>query len=334
MEKPVFSEQETELIDYLNVIWKRKWMIIIPTLFLVLIVFFISFFLPPKWEVDAIIVPSKFLIQTEGGQFEEVLVIDPRQITGQINVGTYNNLIADELDISIKEFPELRAENVRDTKLVRVSLREKDVEKAKLILHSLFNHLKEQLDAKVEIEIKGIDSRIKSEEIEKLRIQEEIKANKNKLSIVRQRKNEIEKEMKEIRNRIEKLEKEQLLYLKKENKGETESLAMLLYSNEIQRSLMNHNTLNELLNSKKMAEENINLEILNEENEIEQIKNEINTLNERKGRIDKTQLIKKPTPTINPVSPNKKVNVAIAGIFSLMIFTIFAFFLEYLKKQK
>ena len=164
MEKPVFSEQETELIDYLNVIWKRKWMIIIPTLFLVLIVFFISFFLPPKWEVDAIIVPSKFLIQTEGGQFEEVLVIDPRQITGQINEGTYNNLIADELDISIKEFPELRAENVRDTKLVRVSLREKDVEKAKLILHSLFNHLKEQLDAKVEIEIKGIDSRIKSEE--------------------------------------------------------------------------------------------------------------------------------------------------------------------------
>jgi len=84
VERPVFVENEIELIDYLNVLWKRKWLIIIPTFFLVVAVGVISFLLPKKWEIDAIIVPSKFLIQTEQGEFEEVVVIDPRQIASHV----------------------------------------------------------------------------------------------------------------------------------------------------------------------------------------------------------------------------------------------------------
>lgn len=135
---------------------------------------------------------------------------------------------------------------------MRVSTKEKDVEKAKRILHSLFNHLKTQLDEKVNIEMKEIDSQIRSKEIEKLRIDEETKVNKRKLTIISQRKKEIEKEMSEIKKRMEALEKEQRLNLKKDTRSEAESIARLLYSNEIQQSLMNHNTLNELLSSKKI----------------------------------------------------------------------------------
>ncbi|GAH40622.1 unnamed protein product, partial [marine sediment metagenome] len=50
-------EDEFVLMDYLNVIWKRKWLIVIPTFFLVIAVGIISFLLPPKWEIDAIITP-------------------------------------------------------------------------------------------------------------------------------------------------------------------------------------------------------------------------------------------------------------------------------------
>jgi len=124
--------------------------------------------------------------------------------------------------------------------------------------------------------------------------------------------------MSDIRKRIESLEKEQRLSLKKENRSESENLAIVLYSNEIQNNLQYYNTLNELLSSKKIEEQDINLEIGN--------------LNERKRRIDYAQLIKEPSSSLIP--PKKKRNVILAGILGLMIFTMFAFFLEYIEKQK
>ena len=155
-------EDEVNLMDYLNVIWKRKWLIIIPTFFLVVLVGIYSFYLPKAWEIDAIMVPGKFLIQTEQGQFNEVVVADPKQIASQINEATYDILIAAELNLDIREFPKLKAENLRDTKLIRVSLKENDVEKAKLILYALFNHLKRGLDKKNVVEIKGLDTQAAS----------------------------------------------------------------------------------------------------------------------------------------------------------------------------
>ena len=299
-------ENEIELIDYLNVLWKRKWLIIIPTFVLLVAVGVYSFFLPQVWEVDAIIQPSQYTLQTIDGTYKEILTANPKQIAEQINEALYNHIIAAELNLDIREIPKLKAENSKNSKLVKISTKANDVEKAKLILYSLFKHLKGDLDKKVDVEMKGIE--------------EEIKAYKNKLNIIKQRKKEIEKEMSDIRKRIESLEKEQRLSLKKENRSESESLAILLYSNEIQQSLQYYSELNELLSEKKIEEEDVNLEIGN--------------LNERKGRIDYTQLIKEPTSSFSPVSPKKKRNVLIAGILGLMIFTVLTFFLEYIEKQK
>ena len=328
------EEDEIELMDFLNVIWKKKWLIILPTLFCVVIAGIISFRLPHIWEVDAIIQPSKILVKTEQGKFEEVVIVSPKQIVGQISQEVYNRLIGAELNLDIRTFPKLKAENLRDTNLVKVSIRERDTEEAKLILLSLFKHLKADLDEKIDIEMKGIDSQIKNQEIVKTMIEDQIKVFKSKLRIVKQRKKEIEAEMSDVRKRIKLLEEEQSVNLKKEKRSESESLGMLLYSNEIQQSLRYHNTLNELLNNKKIEEENLNLELDNGDKKIKQIENTINDLNEKRGRIDYAQFIKEPTSSLSPVSPRKKLNVLIAGILSLMIFTILAFFLEYIRKNK
>ena len=57
-------------------------------------------------------------------------------------------------------------------------------------------------------------------------------------------------------------------------------------------------------------------------------------MGDKKLRIDYAQLVKEPTASLYPVSPRKKVNVAIAGILGLFMFTVLAFFLEYIEKQK
>jgi capsular polysaccharide biosynthesis protein len=445
VEQPVFTEKEIELIDYLNVIWKRKWLIIIPTFFLVVVVGVISFLLPKQWEIDAIIVPSKFLIQTERGTFNEVVVIEPKQIASQINEATYDILIAAELNLDIRKFPKLKADNIRDTKLVRISIKENDVEKAKLILYSLFNHLKRGLDKKIDVETKGLDTQvvlkensikqneisikdhnnqialknlqikdkeneiktkeneikrknnnlqlkdldIQSKEIEKDRIKKEIESFHNKLKISEERVKSIMDEMKAVKKRIDELDEQQRKALN-EKKQDGDAISLLLYSNEVHQNLRYYNTLDEKLSNEKITQENLYLAIRDKEeqlrqidnqilqintqkdtikteiddimteivvikteiekikntiktvkNEIEKIKNTINTketeirlLEDKKARIDYTQLIKEPTSSLYPVSPRKKLNVMIAGILGLFVFTMLAFFLDYLKKQR
>jgi len=354
-------DNERELIDYLNVLWKRKWLIIIPTFLCVIIAGVYSFRLPPVWEIDAIIQPSKFLIQTAGGKLEEIFVADPKQIAGQINEESYDHLIAAELNLDIRELPKLKAENLKDTKLVRISTKENNIEKGKLVLSSLFNYLKKDLDKKVDVEINGIDINIanhenvikkknlyiQSKKIEKSTLKQKILSTQNKLKISEERFKNIMEEMKAAKERIDELEK----HLKKalaEKKEGSDAVGLLLYSNEVQHNLRYYNTLDEKLSNEKITQENLRMLINEKEkdikqldtqieilkNEIEDTKNQIDFLNEKRARIDYSKLIKEPTSSLSPVSPKKKRNVMLAGILSLMIFTMLAFFLEYLEKQK
>lgn len=312
-------ENETELMDYLKVIWKRKWFIVIPTFFCIVVALVISLLLPPKWEVDAIIQPSKFLKQTKKGKIKDVLLIDFKQIAGQIDGGFYNNLIASELNMDIRKLPKFKTENLKDTNLVRISIREKDVEKAKLFLNSLLKHLKEELDEKAKIELQGIKTKLNSDKKENSRIEQEIKAYyKNELNSIRQRKEYIEKEIGILMKRTEKLEKEERLSLKEKKGSEFEYLTTLV----------------ELLKNTIKAEENIKLELKDKKNTSHKLKKRIHDLDERRKRIYYAQIIKEPNSSLSPASPQKLTNVLIAGILGLLIFGMLAFLLEYIEKQK
>jgi capsular polysaccharide biosynthesis protein len=354
-------DDEINLMDYLNVLWKRKWLIIIPTLIIVIIVGVRSFFLPKVWEIDALIQPSKYLIEIDGGEISEVIAEDPKQIASRISEAAYNSLIAEELNMEIRSFPGITAENINNTNLIRVSLKEQDVEKAKLILLTLFNHLKKDLDRKIDVEIKNIDTRIannehitiiknldiKSKEIEKSKVRQEILSAQNKLKISEERYINISEEMKTVKKRIDEIEKQQREALSEKKEGR-DALSLLLYSNEIQQNLRYYNMLDESSSDEKIIQENLRLvqsakekdinkldtEIEKLKNEIEDIKSQIDFLNEKKGRVDHAQLIKEPTSSLGPVSPKKRRMVILAGILSLIGFTMLSFFLEYIEKQK
>ncbi|MFO7979412.1 MAG: Wzz/FepE/Etk N-terminal domain-containing protein, partial [Candidatus Aminicenantes bacterium] len=306
-------EDEVDLMEYLEVLWKRKWLIIIPTFFLVVLAGIISFILPEKWEINTIIEPSQIIVKTEQGQFEEVVLTSPEEIAAKINGETYNRLIAADLNIDIVSFPGIKAEPIKGSKLVRISIKSGDIKRSKDILLALYKYLKIELDEKANIELSQIDSKIEEHNIEKEILEKRIKTFQNNLVIVRQRREEAEKEIKNISQRIQELEKEQKLNLKTQSRAESESLGMLLYSNVIQQSLQYLDSLNEQISQKKIEEEQIKLDIEEGQNQIKQIENEINSLKERKGRIDFSEMIKEPTSSLSPVAPNKKLNVIIAG---------------------
>jgi len=119
--------------------------------------------------------------------------------------------------------------------------------------------------------------------------------------------------------------------------------------------LQYYNTLDESFSNEKISQENLNIQISGrkgdirkldtdiekEKTKIDKINNEIADINsqirltqEKKGRVDYAALIKAPTSSLGPVSPKKKQIVLIAALLSLFIFTLLAFFLDYIKKNK
>ncbi len=356
------EENEIELIDYLKIIWKRKWIIILGTLLCMIGAGVVSFLKEPIYEIDAIIQPGKLFIESPEGNIMEFVVEDPQQIADKVNHKSYDALIAIELVLDKTELPAIKGEKIKDTLLTRIWIRNHRVELAKKVLNLLIDNLKEDIDKKIDVEINNIDTKITSNEsvikskgieinskkIEKERINKEVSNQGNKLKIIEKRKEEIMAEMKEAKQRIDTLEKEQISILKKENRTESETLGMLLYSNEVQQNLRYYNSLQEMLANKELVEEDIGIQIerMKEttkqldnqiekiDNEIEELKNQIANLKEKKGRIDYTKVVKEPTSSLFPVSPRKKFNVLIACILGLGIFTVLAFFLEYIKTQK
>jgi LPS O-antigen subunit length determinant protein (WzzB/FepE family) len=339
--------ESINLMEYIAIAWKRRWQIVIPTVVLAILAAIVSFLLPKIWEVDAIIIPSKFLTQNQAGEFKQVLVVEPKQIANQIAEGSYNSLIGAELNIPDREFPKITAENLRDTNLIRVSVRERNVGRGRQIVAALFNHLKSDFDKKIDVEINSLNTQVEQTknrildiEIEKDKINKEIESDRNKLRITEERITSIREEMKSVKTRTDELDRLQQKSLTEKREG-TETLALLLYSNEVQLNLRYFSSLDEKNSAEQMNENNLEYSIKNKENEIRKLQNTISDANndiklfeDKKNRIDYTQLVKEPTPSFGPVSPNKKQIVLIAGFIGFCLSVGIAFFREGLENRK
>ena len=303
---PIEQNEEINLWEYIEMLLKRKWLIIIPTFILVLIVGIYSFLQTPVWQIEAVLQPSKFLIQTQDGKFEEVLVSDPKQIAGEINQASFNNVIAAETNIDFDNMPNIQAENIRDTKLIRISVRVSDIEKGKRILDSLFGHLQSALNKKLDVELKGIDSQIATKEsairqneligkdklneiklleIQKTKLRQEIATEENKLKISEQRAQEIAAEMNKIGIKVADFDEKWKKVLSEQKQG-TEAILMLLYSSEAQTNSRYLNTLEENLSREKITQETLQLNVKAKSENIRELDAQIE---KQKNEIEKIQ---------------------------------------------
>jgi len=289
-------EGRIEWTKYLNIIWKKKWLIIIPALLCAVAAGVFSFLQPSEWEVTTTIQPGLFF-NTERN--ERGLIIEGEILAGQINEGYYSNSIAAELNLNIIEVPKISARKLRWTELVEASIKTPDVERAKLILHSLFNLIKNEIDPTIESTAKTSDAQVSNyRSIIKIETQG-IQSLENGLS-------QQEKEIQSLKNELK--------------KSATGKLAQ--------------EQIRSLLSDKEYEKRMINADIDEKRITIELAKIEINSLTQKKGQIDYTQFIKEPTASLHPVAPRKILNMVLAGILGLIIFGLFAFFIEYIESIK
>jgi LPS O-antigen subunit length determinant protein (WzzB/FepE family) len=292
----------------------------------------LTFVLRPVYEIDAIIQPGKFFVENQEGNITQVVVEAPQQVVDKVRHKSYDAVIAQELGMDEMELPDMEGEGIRNTLLARIWIRNHDVTQSKKILESLIALVKKDVDSKIDVEINNVDSAVRAKEIEKENRSQEIEILKKKLGIIEQRKKDILKEMESVKQKIAEIEKQQSEALKKEKRSESETLGMLLYANEIQQSFQYYDLLNEKLSKEKLSEEDVHSDIQDQIAAINSLENTIQNLKERKGRIDYTKVVKQPTSSLDPVFPKKKLVVALAGIFGLIVFTVAAFVWDYVRK--
>ena len=325
--------EQVNVLEYVWILWKRKWLILIPAAVLAAGVWILGLVTPPVWEVDCIVLPSKFLVQTEQGQFSEVIAVDPKQVVGQINQDSYNGLLATGLGIEIGKMPKIRAENLRDTKLIKISVRDTDIERGRGILTSLFNHLKGDFDKKIDVEFANNLNEIKLMEIQKDITSQEAVSEENKLKISGDRSRRISEEMKAVKARIDGIDRELKKALEEKREG-IDAIALLLYSNEVQNNLRYYNTLEEKLSDERITQENLRLSVKAKGDALRQTDARIGLLKEKRRRIDYAELVKEPTPSLRPVGPKRARNALLAGLLAAAVCAVLAFSLEALKKAK
>ncbi len=306
--------EDVNLLDFLSVLWRRKGLIIIGAAVMAAAAGIYSFLAPPVWGIDAIFQPSQYLAQpsqTDIGQFVEVASPDAI-IAGLINQQANKDLIASEL--KLETVPNISAENLKDTHLIRIGTTSKDRDIGVKVLTLFFNIIKNELDRETQFEIKRIEalvaekeillkqnellvkdqlSEIKRLEIQKNKTREQIASNANKRTLSDERYRITVEEMIAVKQKNDELA-DQIRKVQDRNLGESGTLSLLLYSSQIQMNRQYLNGLNDRIITEKLAQEALRLDNLIKNEEVRQMdiqidkpRNEIEKLNNDAGKIRK-----------------------------------------------
>jgi len=336
--------EEIDLREYIKVLWKRKWSIVIIFLIAVVLAAVVSLITPPTFEATGLIEIGK--IRSENIQsFNEIksfLTSDtilkdlrkelktPLNLTDKTTTNTIKNIF------SLKE-----VENGDESAhFIKISGRANDPEKSALIVDKVSNILLAYHNNKFSVARTTFQSELNSlkqnQEKVKTDLKEDIKTLEKRKEKVKQDIKQVETELTQIQNDIN------------------------FYNNEIQKRA---NITSEgqgrmvesyiaLLDKNKQRQENQKNKKRNLEHNLVELDQKItrkqSTLKERMAdfdeRIQQKQFEKQyeTTPTKievvaaapeTRIAPNRKLNVLIAGILGGFIGILYAFGAEYFSKQ-
>jgi len=294
------SQDEINLMDYVRVILKRKVTILICFLAIIITVGIFSFLSPKVYIINTLL---------EVGQVAGIVVEDPVQVIEKIKGDVYGIFVREKLQITEKEYPEIKSENPKGTRLILFSIESSKTQQSKNILEEInkiileehqgeFESKRELLEKEIEFLEKNIDV-----------LEEAIERTRTKIGF-------LEEEKKNLEAKIEALQK------------------ILPYQQDPGTQFALFDT-KEKLEQKKQEIEDGYLEINSSEVGINSFKSQINSLQEQITKnIRPTQIVKIPTISEDPVRPRPLFNMALAGILGLFIGTFLAFGREWWAKAK
>ena len=305
-------DDEIQLIDYLRVIWKWKWLIILGTLVCMVVAGVVSLNMPKIYEVSMTIEPGIIGVNRDG----KFIYLDSRDnIGGKIKGGIYNRRIQKELNLNPLETDikfEVRPQKGTNFIKATSEWEKNEVEFGKKVLV--------QLGAFISKEYEDVIHRRKGDyEKQILMKQNQIKENEATLKSFRDREKELLEEVKNVKDNTEKMVRERNNVL--QHKGNVDDISLLLYSTTFHQNVAYF--INDIRAKKEVACM-----------KIENLKLEIQRLNLEKGVVENIRVIQDPEASIRPIKPKKTLIIILAGVVSFMMMIFLAFFVEYIQKSK
>jgi len=165
-EKIQTEYDEIDLMDYVKVMLKRKWLILAVFLGAAIAAGIFSFLMPKVYKIGT---------SLEVGQIAGAVVENPGQVVEKIKDDVYGIFVRGKLGIPEEKYPKIKVENPKDTYLIKMEIESEKPELAKNILTEI-NELilkehQEQFDkkkAKIEENIKEIQAELSLVEKQKI----------------------------------------------------------------------------------------------------------------------------------------------------------------------
>ena len=297
------DDNNIELSDYLRIVWKWKWFIIIFTIACAIVAGLISYSMSDIYEVATVIEPGVIDIDSKGkvDNVESVSSIKSRIDSKVYNYRVLRRLGADPKEKNIA----FKTNQPKGSNILQVKLEVKNIDEGVQALSALFHEIADDSQH-------HIDSK-------KLEVDQEINLHERQLDNHLREKNELEKEITLTKANTDRIREERNTLIAKEA-NKSDKLSLLVYTNLIQQNMAHNNKLN-----KQKADLMSNVEWL---------KSKIDVLQVKKQTIKNVKLIKPPQPSLYPIKPKKKLNVILASIIGFFITLFLAFFIEYLQKMR
>lgn len=316
-------EEEIDLREYINIILKRKILILSIFFISVITTTVVNFLMPKSYEISMIIEPPKSGVTEKG----EIIYLDSGPAFVEvIKTGVYNLKILEKignkgLDISC----------INNINWVKVSLNinEKMLEQGKEVLNTLFELITSYYQKRVEhrkeliaMSINGVKNAIAI-------IENNIEKKKQELKILNERKVQLEKECNLISKNTQELLLQRDSLLKEPMR---DRISELLFATIIQQNIGYFNSLRNELSNLLIRKREGTIDIKNLRKEIENKNIEIEKINLAIDSISNITMIQEPTVSVYPIGPKRIRNIAIASILSLMFGVFLPFFMEFWRK--
>ena len=329
---------EIELIDYLRVIWKWKYLILFGTLVCGLIATIISLKMDKVYSINMVLRPGILSIGEEG---KNVYIDSSQNIKALIESGTFDSSILNFLkdinkDIKTDKVPkkiDFKINIQKNSDTIKIQYDTSDIKQGMDIQDYLSKLLLEMYSKLVQYFKNEYDLKLSLFESETDYMKASIQSYKRNVKNMKKRIDELAFEIELIKKNTTNLIKERNKLLSK-NPKESNILSALLYSNTIQQNLQLSNYYQDENNKYKQNKEKELQKIEKLENEIVNKLNEKKNLQFKKDSIQNIQILQPPTNSPYPIKPKKKLNVILALVTGLFLMLFLSFFLEYLSKHK
>lgn len=326
-----YPEDEINLIDYLRVLCKWKWLIIVGTLLCAVAAAVISLWMPKVYEITLSIEPGTINVGNDG----RLIYLDTvNNICRKINEGIYDKRMVKLLNIDpLKTGFRFKA-NVKKGEqgnLIKISSEwaEKDVDLGLKAACELPVFLAGDYEKIIKQRKGSYDGRIimKQNEMEKAETRRSMQ--QANLKNLKQKKNKLLGTINEVRENAERIVHHRDLLLK--NKSGRDDMTLLLYSTILQQNVSYSNQLSNELYSLNTIEEEIKSKIEEFPEDMADIRAELKILTLEKNLIGNIKVIQEPEVSLYHIKPKKKQIVLLSVVVGLFAMIFLVFFIEYIK---